>query len=418
MTVRPIDGVVLVGRLPVGTPMVGADGETRLVAAGQGLTLKSSSWWALSVKLWLVTFLWGVAVLISIPARRHRRSAERDEALNTARRAKGMAWWGSVGRLPLAAAVVPPRPVFVPPPTLGYGQGGNTPPSSPAPETVAGEQAQAPLLGLAAAGAVAEERAAPIRLESTELEDLPDLHRWRGPAVLFVGSGGVVGWVSDPERRIVVELAAYLACHQQRPCTAEEIHAAVWPLGDAKRDISLDTVRQHLSRLRRALGEEHLPDAGKAGGYQLASTVSSDWFRFQALGEAACRRNRADAIGLCQLALGLVRGAPFAGVPAGSYWWAWDELIVATMEAAIVEVAHQMAVACMEQGWPKQADWAAGRGLLAVPTDEELLADRLRAAFAMGGYAQLERAWRDARSVLGEQATRGPLGDVYRGLRD
>jgi hypothetical protein len=177
-------------------------------------------------------------------------------------------------------------------------------------------------------------------------------------------------------------------------------------------------VRQYLSRLRRALGEEHLPDAGKVGGYQFASTVSSDWFRFQALGEAARRGDRADAIGLWRLALGLVRGAPFAGVPAGSYGWAWDELIVATMEAAIVEVAHQMAVACMEEGSPKQADWAAGRGLLAVPTDEELLADRLRAAFAMGGYAQLERAWRDARSVLGEQATRGPLGDVYRGLRD
>ena len=398
--------------------MVGAVGETRVVAAGQGLTLESSSWWALSVKLWLVTFLWGVAVLISIPVRRHRRSAERDEARDAARRAQGMAWWGSVGRLPMAAAVVAPRPVFVPPPTLGYGQGGNTPPPWPTPETAAGEQAQASLLGVVAAGAVAEERAAPVRLESTELGDEPDLHRWSGPAVLFVGSVGVVGWVSDPERRIVVELAAYLACHQQRPYTAEEVHAAVWPLADGKRDISLDTVRQYLSRLRRALGEEHLPDAGKVGGYQFASTVSSDWFRFQALGEAARRGDRADVIGLWRLALGLVRGAPFAGVPAGSYGWAWDELIVATMEAAIVEVAHQMAAACMDEGWPKQADWAAGRGLLAVPTDEELLADRLRAAFAMGGYAQLERAWRDARSVLGEQATNGPLGDVYHGLRD
>lgn len=50
-------------------------------------------------------------------------------------------------------------------------------------------------------------------------------------------------------------------------------------------------------------------------------------------------------------------------------------------------------------------------------TDEGLLADRLRAAFAIGGFAQLERAWRDARSLLGEQATAGPLAEVYEQLR-
>lgn len=97
-------------------------------------------------------------------------------------------------------------------------------------------------------------------------------------------------------------------------------------------------------------------------------------------------------MGVWRDALGLVRGTPFAGVPKGSYGWVWDELIVSGMEEDVIDVAHRMAVACMEQGWPKQADWAAGRGLLAVPTDEELLADRLRAAFAIGGCAQLERA--------------------------
>jgi hypothetical protein len=179
----------------------------------------------------------------------------------------------------------------------------------------------------------------------------------------------------------------------------------------------LDTVRQRLSRLRRALGDEHLPDAGKLGGYQLASTVSSDWFRFQALREPGRRLEPRAAIGVWRDALGLVRGMPFAGVPTGSYGWAWDELIVSAREAAIIDVAHRMAVSCLEQGWPTQADWAVGRGMLAVPTDEELLADRLRAAFAIGGFAQLGRAWRDTRSLLGEQATAGPLSEVYAQLR-
>lgn len=88
------------------------------------------------------------------------------------------------------------------------------------------------------------------------------------------------------------------------------------------------------------------------------------------------------------------------------------------METAATDVAHRMAQACLTVGSPGQADWAAGRGLLAVPTDETLLADRLEAAFAMGGHARLERAWRDTRSILGEQADTGPLAAVYRRVRE
>lgn len=409
VTVQPIDGVVLVGPLPHGTPMVGADGVVRLVVAGQGLVRGGSSWGAAGGKLLEITLLWGVGALISIPLRRQSRLQRRNEEADAARRAQAATWWATIGRLPLAPAIVPPRPVFVPPPMLGFGR---TNPSGPG--TASGGGGAAALqLDLGAPG---DEDAVDAPSEQVEIdEEAP--HRWTGPAVLLLGSVEIAGWASDPGRRIVVELAAYLACHQERPRTAEEVHAAVWPLGEAKRDVSLDTVRQHLSRLRRALGDEHLPDAGKLGGYQLASTVSSDWFRFQALREAGRRLEPRAAVGVWRDALGLVRGIPFAGVPTGSYGWAWDELIVSGMEAAVIDVAHRMAVACMEQGWPKQADWAAGRGLLAVPTDEELLADRLRAAFAIGGFAQLERAWRDTRSLLGEQATAGPLAEVYEQLR-
>lgn len=113
----------------------------------------------------------------------------------------------------------------------------------------------------------------------------------------------------------MVELAAYLACHQERPRSAEEIHSAVWPLSEAKADVSLDTVRQPLSRLRRSLGESHLPDAARTGGHWLASTVSSDRFRFQALAEAARRVEGDEAIGIWREVLGLVRGSRSPGWP-------------------------------------------------------------------------------------------------------
>jgi DNA-binding winged helix-turn-helix (wHTH) protein len=53
---------------------------------------------------------------------------------------------------------------------------------------------------------------------------------------------------------VVTELAVCLACHQDRPRSAEEIEAAVWPARKGGHGVSMDAVRQHLSRLRRALG--------------------------------------------------------------------------------------------------------------------------------------------------------------------
>ena len=48
-----------------------------------------------------------------------------------------------------------------------------------------------------------------------------------------------------------------------------------------------------------------------------------------------------------------------------------------------------------------------------VPTDETLLGDRMAAARELSGRPGLDRAWRDARAVLGDQADSGPLADVY-----
>lgn len=277
-----------------------------------------------------------------------------------------------------------------------------------------------PSIGVVAGAAAAAESTvaggAPTAAVLEDLEPEPSEVAWPGPAILVLGPPMAVGLAVEPDRRVVVELAAYLACHSESVRTAEQVQAALWPLAGSRGDVSLDTVRQHLSRLRRCVGEDNLPDATRAGGYRFGEKVASDWMRFQALAEAARRAEGVRSAGLRRDALGLVRGAPFSGVPAGSYGWAWEELLVARMEAAVTDVAHRLAVEELAAGRPRLADWAAGRGLLAVPTDEILLADRMTAARELSGRPGLDRAWRDAKAVLGEQAQSGPLAEVYERL--
>ena len=239
---------------------------------------------------------------------------------------------------------------------------------------------------------------------------------WPGPAVLVMGPVLAVGWASLPERRAVVELAAYLVLHSDRARTGDEVRVALWPLVEGREEVKADTLRQHVSRLRRCLGDGYLPDVRDAGGYRVAATVTSDWHRFQALTEASRRAAPSGAIKLLREAMGLVRGAPFAGVERGSYGWVWDELLVSEMEARIVDAAHRLAGLAMAHGAPGVAGWAVGRGLLALPADEVLWGDRLAAAAMTGGRSGLARCWRDAREVLGGQADDGPLARTYHAL--
>jgi hypothetical protein len=415
------DGVVLVGKLPTGTRMTDAGGRTRPVSAGQTLGAPvTNATLTASYGFLAVGFVWALASAVAAPGRRRRRGAARAVTAQAALGARAASSWAHLAVLPSLPPISPPHPVHLPPPPPRPSSGTTPGRPSGVEENRLFVDAEEPAVpGRVAAGADG------IRIEeishlerATGAGEEEHGHRWSGPAVLMLGPVMVVGWAVEPERRIVAELAAYLACHQERPRSAEEVQAALWPLTDAKADVSLDTVRQHLSRLRRALGESHLPDASKVGGYQLASTVSSDWFRFQALAEAARRVEAAQAVTIWRDALGLVRDAPFAGAAKGTFGWAWEELVVAAMETAIADIAHRMSRACLAAGNATQADWAASRGLLAVPSDETLLADRLEAAFSMGGHGHLERAWRDTRSILGDQADTGPLAEVHARLRN
>src|SRR5579884_4158341 len=226
-----------------------------------------------------------------------------------------------------------------------------------------------------------------------------------------------LGCAVQPDRRIVKELAVYLALHRDRPRSAEELVEALWPPRDdlLARERDPDAVHQTASRLRRCLGPDALPDATATGGYLMSSGVECDWDVFRSL--LAEVRTTDNPAGKLSDALALVAGPPFSGIKADSYGWVFTELWASKMTAAIVETAHDLVERALAVNDDATAEWAAGQGLLASPAEEMLHEDRLRIAAATRDSARFERAWTDVRGVLGEQADAGPVGTTYRRLR-
>jgi len=235
----------------------------------------------------------------------------------------------------------------------------------------------------------------------------PEVTQDPGPTVCVLGPVEVCGWRGIPERAVVVELACFLALHQGRSFSGDELRFALRPNGEA--EISAKSLRTYMSLLRNALGSDHVP-SGKASGYSISENVVSDWARFEALSaeEGTVRGLMA--------ALRLVRGRPFAGVAAGTYEWAYSELLVAEMEARIA-AATKDAVKCSFVGSQfNDALAAARRGLLGVPGDIELWEWYLATARATGVRAWIA-ALKEASAVFGEESELLGL-DATRGLSD
>jgi DNA-binding SARP family transcriptional activator len=214
-----------------------------------------------------------------------------------------------------------------------------------------------------------------------------------------------VSWREVPERRVVAELACLLAMHPNRNVTSEEARAALWPGDPEVTDASAKSLRNAVSLLRRALGPELVPGASKGRGYRLAPEVTCDWVIFEALVEKSRNApNRNDELELLTEALALVRGSPFQGVEPGTFAWAWTELFVARIEVAVVGAAHRLSDIGIALGDAEQASWAALQGLACSPYDRQLWSDLLEAS-ARQGRGALDRSWRHATAVLGDDAS-------------
>jgi hypothetical protein len=175
--------------------------------------------------------------------------------------------------------------------------------------------------------------------------------------------------------------------------------------------------------LRRKFGVEHVPDASTTGGYCLVA-VSTDAVRFKEL--SALAKGESDVVQARYLAeaLSLVRGAPFAEVPKGTYGWAHrpdsgpslaDELANATVNAA-----RALARLGLDARDHDLTTWAVLKGLLAWQTDVELANLQLDAAAISSNASELGRSWSDVtqRFTGNNEPVPDELTDHYRRLRD
>ena len=166
--------------------------------------------------------------------------------------------------------------------------------------------------------------------------------------IRVLGPVDVIGWQEQPNRRVVPELACFLALHPDRMMTSEEIRSALWPGDLETTEASPKHLRNAIYMLRKCLGRELVPEASKGRGYFLAGDVRSDWTQFNALVDEA-KPSNSDEAELLGQALELIRGAPFEGAAPGTYAWAWSELFVSRMEVSITEAASRLAAISLER---------------------------------------------------------------------
>ena len=223
-----------------------------------------------------------------------------------------------------------------------------------------------------------------------------------------------VDWASSAPRPKATEIIAYLAT-RDRPVQGDRLRVDLWPAPASGGEIADTTFRTNISRARSALGLDnegrpHMPEA-EHGAYRLGRGITSDWRRFQHLTALARNAPSGEAIEYYRDAMKLIRGAPFADHPKGTYHWIHGDGLLFAIETAVAEAAEQFADLLLDEGEHRLADWACRLALKVTPYRETLYQLRMKAAHQAGDYDALERIYRELRlSVrsLGELEEPGP----------
>ncbi len=209
-----------------------------------------------------------------------------------------------------------------------------------------------------------------IRVEVT---DCPEIE------VAVLGEVEVRGAVRDFSRAWARELVVYLAMHRNG-ASSEAWATALWP----DRLMAPSSLHSTASVARRSLGQDrngrdHLPRSH--GRLVLADTVGTDWDRF-------VRLSRSDDVGHWREALALVRGRPFEGLRSSD--WPILEGIAPAIESAVVDASERLSEVEIAARNPREAEWAARKGLLVSPYDERLYRVLMRSADLDGNPAGVE----------------------------
>jgi DNA-binding SARP family transcriptional activator len=223
--------------------------------------------------------------------------------------------------------------------------------------------------------------------------DDPPGARQRDVVVRILGPVDVVGAAGPFVRAWTMDLVVYLAMHR-RGVSSDEWPAALWP----DRMVAEPTRHSTVSAARRALGRDaegrdHLPRCNRR--LRLATTVATDWERFQQLAQAGGPAGPS----AWWAALQLVRGRPFEGLRACD--WTVLEGIEAHVQDSVVQLAIRLAHHLLAGGDGRGAELAVRRGLAASPYDERLYRLLLAAADCQGNPGGVEAAMDELLVVVG-----------------
>jgi DNA-binding SARP family transcriptional activator len=200
---------------------------------------------------------------------------------------------------------------------------------------------------------------------------------------------------SDPIRAVI----AYLAVHDDRPQSGDEIQTALWPESMKVTSVSQKTFLNYVSRARNTVGPQHLPDASGRSGYELIDTTS-DWREFRNLAIKANSAAKNEAIELRRSALKLVRGVPFEGELSTFFEWSVSQKYATNMIELVTSVAHMLQADLVSLGDLDGASWAIDQAMLVAPTEMPLWRDLVDICEARGEVSVMERFWQDAEKKL------------------
>jgi hypothetical protein len=203
-----------------------------------------------------------------------------------------------------------------------------------------------------------------------------------GPIEIGVlGPATISGLDMDPPRSITLDLLIYYAFHR-RPMSSRELWTGLFP-DKPYQDTTLRGRRSELRRLVHPLlhkvGQKHCLD-------DLAST---DWQRFQALADGNPEQQLA--------ALKLIRGRPFDNC---QHDWMHLEGQITEIEAAVADLAIEVAKRALASNDYATARAAAHAGLLGVPHEERLYRLGMQAAAAAGATSEVQQLRRQLNVVI------------------
>jgi DNA-binding SARP family transcriptional activator len=204
---------------------------------------------------------------------------------------------------------------------------------------------------------------------------------------------------SDPLRAFI----AYLALHDDRPQSADEIRTALWPEASTVTAVTQKTFLNYVSRARQFVGVDHLPEAQNGSGYAL-SNATSDWREFRSLALAADQASKEQATELRRRALGLVRGVPFEGDTASFYLWVASQKYIANMIVGVSQVAVRLQGDLVMAGDLDGAEWAVRQAMKLAPTEMPLWRALVDICDARNDDNVMTRFWAEAERDLWPKA--------------